>query len=164
MPPPVQLAALLAPSIGLPLSGAILSLSYYSTPILRAANTQSTPLSLQQLRSLFSSGSHIFPQLASLSAAFFGYLAYSLPHQRSSYLLAAATVASILPFTVVVMLPASNQRLIDLDELAKKDKDAVKKRSGEVDAMLARFGKLNAVRAVLVAAGSVLGLWTTLQG
>lgn len=165
MPSYTHLAALLAPSIGLPLSGAILSLSYYSTPTLRAINARaSTPLSLHELRSLFSSGSHIFPQLATVSAALFSFLAYSLPAQRAAYALASASVAAILPFTMVVMLPASNQRLIDLDEVAKKDPDAVKRRSGEVDEMLARFAGLNAVRAVLVAGGSILGLWTSLQG
>ncbi|GAA5918462.1 hypothetical protein JCM6882_005141 [Rhodosporidiobolus microsporus] len=159
-----SLVAVLAPALALPLSGAILSLSYSSTPLfLSLTRTASVSSSLREVRSLFSSGSHIFPQVASVSAALFSFLAYSLPEKRKAYGAAAALVASILPFTVLLMLPASNQRLIDLNDLAKKDKDAVEGKRGEVEGLLKTFGRLNAVRAVLVAAGGVVGLGAALS-
>ncbi|GAA5833103.1 hypothetical protein JCM11251_006517 [Rhodosporidiobolus azoricus] len=156
----LRLAAIAAPALALPLSGGILSLSYSSVPLFLAlSRTASVSSSLREVRSLFSSGSHIFPQVASLSAFLFSYLAYFYPSKRKEYTVAASLVASILPFTTAVMLPASNQALIDLDELAKKgNKELVEGKRVEVEALLRRFGWLNAVRAVCVAAGGIVGL------
>jgi len=53
-----QFTALLSIATSLITSNAILSLSYFTVPILLSAPP---PFSLPHLRALFSSGSHIFP-------------------------------------------------------------------------------------------------------
>lgn len=147
-------------------AGAIFSISYYATPILKSVSSQPkapTSHALGQLRSLFSSGSHIFPQAASVSALGFAWLAYVVPQQRLGYGLAATAVAGIMPFTMLVMLPAANGRLIELDEKAKRDAREGEDRSREVDDLLARFGKLNGVRGMIMALGGLTGLWVALS-
>ncbi|GAA5997129.1 DUF1772 domain-containing protein [Rhodotorula paludigena] len=160
-----QLCTTLACSVTLATAGGIASLSYSSVPLLSSlAKRASVPDSLADLRALFSSGSHVFPQLASLAAAHFASSAYSssaASAARTGYSLAAGLTASILPFTVAVMLPAVNAKLIELDERVNKKKDAAREPSqDEVVTLLRKFGAYNAVRAALIGAGGVVGVWT----
>ncbi|EPE24840.1 hypothetical protein GLAREA_11421 [Glarea lozoyensis ATCC 20868] len=106
-------------------SGAIASLSLLTIPLLTALPASR---SLPATRWLFSRGSHIFPQAASISSAGFAYLAYtcipshtfhlvdvfSYGREVNGYLLAAALTLSIGPFTGV-MIP-TNFELIGRNE------------------------------------------------
>ncbi|MCJ1314249.1 hypothetical protein MMC25_007929 [Agyrium rufum] len=109
--PTIKIAQILAPATALFASGMILSISYSTSPILRAAASSSspsstssgkpskdeTPFSLAQLRALFSSGSHIFPPLALTSTTLFAYLAYFTPEVSSAiagHILRSPIVAS----------------------------------------------------------------------
>ncbi|EON69870.1 hypothetical protein W97_09133 [Coniosporium apollinis CBS 100218] len=166
----LQLNKTLAISTSLLASGAILSLSAYTVPVLNARSTDagSSTASLHQLRSIFSSGSHVFPQLAILSSGLFGYLATSATSASNARLFTAAavSVAAILPFTAFVMVPASNGRLIELEAKAKEGgEEAVGKEGGdaEVTELLERFGKLNFVRGVLIGFGGILGAWASID-
>ncbi|GAA5865975.1 hypothetical protein JCM8547_002901 [Rhodosporidiobolus lusitaniae] len=64
------------------------------------------------------------------------------------------------PQNQLVMLPAVNQRLIDLDEVVKKQKDALETpaRKAEVDALYLNFAKYNPARAAMVFLGGVVGV------
>ncbi|RYP13037.1 hypothetical protein DL767_010910 [Monosporascus sp. MG133] len=195
-------------SISLIASGGIAAISLFDVPELQS---QPASRSLPSTRWLFSRGSHIFPQAASLAGAGFLYLAYavlppatataggdllSLRHVRTNgaavngYLAAAALSVAIAPFTVCVMLPATNSALIGINAEkggARSVEDSVAGKGGaseftdlsgpqtrirvstaeedeKVRRLLDMFGKLNLVRAVLLGAGGVLGLWTALQG
>jgi hypothetical protein len=162
----IKIAQILSPSISLFTAGGIAALSYYSSPILRAiAQESSNSLSLHQLRSLFSSGSHIFPQAATASAALSAYLAYALPSHRMAYSLAAAATMGIAPFTTMIMLPSTNGPLIEMDEGAKRDPTSVqgKRNTDQLVDLLDSFEKLNAVRAVLTASGGLIGVWALLN-
>ena len=140
-------------------SGAIASLSYSSAPILIAASPK---LSIPQTRALFSSGSHVFPQLAFLATAGFAYLAYLSPAQSTTqyqYFAAAVGAIGIAPFTVLVMKP-TNMTLRGIEE----SDEGIKKAGGDerVRELLGTFQKMNAVRAGIMAAGAGVGLWAAL--
>lgn len=178
-PSHIKLARLLAPSIALATSGGILALSYYTSPILRAiiiqpsqtsedggrsAKSMSTAFALSELRRLFSSGSHVFPQLATLSSALSFYLAYSLPAHRAGYILAGVLAIAIAPVTTGIMVPACNGRLIELDErVNKKKEDDFELDPKEVVALLKTFEQLNAVRAFLLGMGGFVDVWMALS-
>jgi len=162
----IKLAQILSPAISLFTAGGIAALSYYSSPILRViASESSNTRSLHQLRSLFSSGSHMFPQAAAASSALSAYLAYALPSHRVAYSLATAATMGIAPFTTMIMLPSTNGPLISMDERAKRDPASVegKQNTAELLDLLRSFEKLNAVRAGLTATGGLIGIWTILN-
>ncbi|RYP65794.1 hypothetical protein DL769_006214 [Monosporascus sp. CRB-8-3] len=193
-------------SISLIASGGIAAISLFDVPELQS---QPASRSLPSTRWLFSRGSHVFPQAASLAGAGFLYLAYaalppattaagggllSLRHVGTNgaavngYLAAAALSVAIAPFTVCVVLPTTNSTLIGMNAErggARSAGDGVAGKGGapqftdlsgpqtrtqestaaedeKVRELLDKFGKLNLVRAFLLGAGGVLGLWTAL--
>jgi len=157
-----QLTALLSITTSLLTSGAILSFSYSTVPILLSAPP---PLSLPHLRALFSSGSHIFPQLATLSSAGFAYLAYHAPagtNARLQYAVAAAGVIGIAPWTVFVM-KGTNMTLVAIE---KEGEEGVRKAGGEerVKGLMKRFRWMNAVRGGIMAVGAGVGAWAAIGG
>lgn len=142
-------------------SGAIISLSYAAAPILAAASPK---LSIPQTRALFSSGSHIFPQLAALASSGFAYLAYVAPSKsitQLQYVAATVGVIGIAPFTFFVMKP-TNMTLRGIEE----SDEGIRKAGGEerVKELIRTFGRLNAIRGVIMAAGAGMGLWAALSG
>jgi len=153
-------ATYLGPAIALPTAGAILCLSYYAVPIIRSTSTElSTKVALHQLRSLFSSGSHVFPPAAFAATSCYALAAYAIPSKRLGYILAAAGCIGIAPFTTMVMVPVVNGRLIELDEKAKRGGIQGEKASPEVDTLLKTFERVNAVRAGIMAVGGLTGLY-----
>ncbi|KAL8740958.1 MAG: hypothetical protein Q9190_006393 [Brigantiaea leucoxantha] len=148
-------------STGLITSGAIMALSYSTVPIFHQHPNE---VSLRHLRALFSSGSHIFPQCATAAAAAFSLLAYYSPaggSRRLQYLLAAAGTIGIAPFTVFVMLPTN----MTLKEIGEEGDEGIKKSGGpeRVQDLLQRFGRLNALRGIIMAAGAAMGLKASLS-
>ncbi|KAL9005075.1 MAG: hypothetical protein Q9188_002148 [Gyalolechia gomerana] len=142
-------------------AGAIIALSYSTVPIFLAHPNE---VSLRHLRSLFSSGSHIFPQLATAASSAFSVLAYNAPtgsSLRNQYLLAAAGAISIAPFTIFVMKPTN----MTLKEIGEQGEEGIKKSGGEqkVQELLRRFGRLNAIRGGLLALGAAVGLKAALS-
>ena len=114
---------------------------------------------LLEVRKLFRSGAQIFPRLAYVGTACALWCAYNIPAKRSLYYVAAAGNLAIAPFTVAIMLPLANQRLIDLHEGAAKGEFDGQKGLKEVDDLLKRFGMLNAWRAGLMAVGGLAALY-----
>jgi hypothetical protein len=163
----ISTARVVAPLLSSALAGSILTLSYFSIPIIRSvALDQSTARGLDHLKGLFSSGSHIYPQGAALAGALYALLAYTAPAGSAvwiGYGVAAAGCLGIAPFTTMIMLPAANQALLDLYEKRKnKGGVAVEGDTQKVDALLKKFMWLNAVRAGIMAGGAVAGLYTTM--
>jgi hypothetical protein len=66
-----------------------------------------------------------------------------------SWLVAGVLLGSVIPFTLVVILP-TNKRLLD---------PALDRRSAEAERLLARWGALHAVRSVLSAVALLLFLY-----
>jgi len=88
------------------------------------------------------------------------------------YILAAALALSLVPYTVVVMMP-TNQRLLARaaqadDEAAtpvEKEREMATTESGEdaeVRGLLGKWSRMNVVRGCLPLAATVVGLFATL--
>lgn len=142
-------------------SGAIVCLSYSSVPILVAADPKT---SIPQTRDLFSSGSHIFPQLASVATSGFAYLAYHSPlgsNTQMQYAAAAIGTIGIAPFTFLLMAP-TNFTIRGI----KETDEGIKEAGGpeRVRTLIRKFGRLNAVRGTIMAVGAGVGLWAALTG
>ncbi|KAL9101458.1 MAG: hypothetical protein Q9163_003289 [Psora crenata] len=141
-------------------AGGIISISYSTVPILRSTPSH---LSLPHLDALFSSGSHIFPQLATLAASAFAFLAYNaLPgtDARMLYSAGAAGAIGIAPFTTLVMKP-TNMTLRDIEtEEEREGKKGIEKAGGDqrIKDLMAKFQWMNAVRGTIIAVGAGLGL------
>ncbi|KAI9638093.1 uncharacterized protein MKK02DRAFT_42480 [Dioszegia hungarica] len=163
----ISAATILAPFLSSATAGSILTLSYFSIPIIRSVSVDHSPArALDHVKALFSSGSHIYPTLSVVCTGLYGLLAYSSPagtSARSGYSVAAAGTLGIAPFTVMVMLPLANHALLDLyDKREKRGAGAVEKDKEELDGLLRRFEGLNAVRAGIMGMGAVGGLCTAL--
>ncbi|KAL8886330.1 MAG: hypothetical protein Q9192_006504 [Flavoplaca navasiana] len=148
-------------STGFVTAGGIMALSYSTVPIFLEHPNE---VSLRHLRALFSSGSHIFPQLATASASAFAALAYNAPVSsslRMQYILAAVGAIGIAPFTVLVMKPTN----MTLKEIGEQGQEGIKKSGGErrVQELLRRFGRLNAIRGGILALGAAIGLKAALS-
>ncbi|KAL8648992.1 MAG: hypothetical protein Q9210_004665 [Variospora velana] len=148
-------------STGFVTAGAITALSYSTVPIFLEHPNE---ISLRHLRALFSSGSHIFPQLAAAASTAFSILAYNAPSSsslRTQNLLAAAVSISIAPFTIFVMKPTN----MTLKEMGEEGQGGIEKSGGEqrVQELLRRFGRLNAIRGTILALSAAIGLKAALN-
>jgi len=181
------------------LSGGILSFSVVLIPTLAlpahptkresdSSDQPGTPTShlARQWRHSFNTGKHIAPPIALLSSTAYAYLAYLFrratpvqePELRTSnlYILAAALALSLVPYTLVVMMP-TNQRLLVRaaqadDEAAtpvEKERDmattgvpAKAEEDAEVCGLLEKWSRMNVVRGCLPLAATVVGLFATL--
>ncbi|KAI4247541.1 MAG: hypothetical protein L6R40_001489 [Gallowayella cf. fulva] len=148
-------------STGFLTAGSIIALSYSTVPIFLQHPNE---ISLRHLRALFSSGSHIFPQLATAASTAFALLAYNAPPSsslRNQYILAAAGTVGIAPFTIFVMKPTN----MTLTEIGEQGEEGIKNSGGEqrVQELLRRFGRLNAIRGGILALGAAIGLKAALS-
>lgn len=182
---PILLAQTLATTTTLLTAGTILSLSVFDSPLLAStARSTKSPLpspasTLPAIRFIFSRGSHLIPQSATVASSLYLYLWYSSPSgvsnasvtllarllgvqisQRTGYLIAAVLSASIMPMTGI-MLPAANQRLRELAALEERGRGEEVDRE-ELKVMVQRFGWLNAIRGGLMALGGLVGVVTLL--
>lgn len=166
----ISTARVLAPAIAAGTAGSILTQSYFLVPVIRSIVTDlSTARGLDQLRAYFSSGSHIFPQLSGVGAALYALLAYveRIPAKRTGYSIAAAGTLGIAPFTILVMYPTVNKKLIEMHEKRLKAPAGAQAVEGEseserAEALLKNFEWQNAVRAGIMGAGAFAGLYTAL--
>lgn len=112
------------------------------------------------------------PPFAALSSACYFYLAYTLPSSATKsklygYLLAGTLCIGIVPYTLAFMLGANKKLLAKAEEtktLSVKD-EVVEVGLGNETAhqLVDKWGVLNLGRAVMLAAGSLVGTWTALE-
>ncbi|KAF2754149.1 hypothetical protein EJ05DRAFT_150351 [Pseudovirgaria hyperparasitica] len=147
------------------LSGFIFSFSWYG---IQSVSYLAPPeLLTQQWRRMYSIGASTAPVLALACAGGFGALSYAsrqlgnttrLVTPSMLYGAAAVLVPTIAPYTILVMRPGANDELIGMAEKAERgakgDGVGSEERIGE---LLANWKRMNFVRAVTVAAGTVLG-------
>lgn len=183
------LAQTAAISISLATSGGILAISNLINPLLdnsarSVSSSQPDPSStLPAVRFIFSRGSHIFPQAASIAGAAYFYLWYNTPtsvalggsgsiavlrdvlgldvSRRVGYLVAGLMTVSIGPITGL-MLPAANQRLRELADMEAKGNGEKVDRE-ELKVLVSRFGYLNYARGVAMLVGGIVGVVTALS-
>ncbi|KAK0275001.1 hypothetical protein LTR35_011423 [Friedmanniomyces endolithicus] len=150
------------------LSGLIASVSFIAIPAIALAPPE---VAVRQWKKAYDKGISSAPFFAITSAACFGYLAYATRHvvakpnaiglrsPMALYAVAAVAIPSIMPFTIAVMNPRANLRLMALaGEAEQKGKGkAVSVSEGEVRQLLRTWTGLNYVRAVAVGTGAVFG-------
>ncbi|KAK3116479.1 hypothetical protein LTR53_003143 [Teratosphaeriaceae sp. CCFEE 6253] len=151
------------------LSGMIASASLIS---IRAILLAPQDLAVRQWAAIFERGAAAAPPFAGLSAACFGYLAYvsrtasagsSLPGSLTPamlYATAACIIPSIVPFTLMIMHPAANLRLLELAGEGFQS-EVVSAAEGEVQQLFRKWSMLNYVRAAMAGSGAVLGMAAT---
>lgn len=159
-PEQLKIATLFAVSTSLALSGAIVATSAFATLPLK---NNPSYLSLRELRDVFSRGSHTIPPLATFATALYALLAYNAAHvqQRNGWIAAGVGTISIAPFTMWVMVPACNGKLIQADEEGERGLEKIGGKQG-LKTLLEKFDRLNYVRAALMGFGGLMGLWTAM--
>ncbi|KAH8899324.1 DUF1772-domain-containing protein [Thozetella sp. PMI_491] len=148
-------------------SGASLGLSVFVIPRLLELPS---PLMLRQWERTFSQGRRLIPAVGQTAALSYFYLAYRFGLHRGItgrlYLLAGALSFSIIPYTLILVMP-TNRRLL------KKAKDAkqlaiteelveVGAREESAKYLVDQWGLHNLGRAALLMASSAIGLLATL--
>jgi hypothetical protein len=109
---------------------------------------------LRQIRYYFEAGKPEFPPLALANAALWLALAYLDPGMCASislglskcagYVPAAAGVVLILPFTALYIVPVTNDRILELDDLARREGDiGLRGKKAQVRAHVADFEREN---------------------
>jgi hypothetical protein len=148
------------------LSGGILSISGLAWPAITLAPT---PTLLTQYVHIYAHGAAAAPPIAlsaALSSSLLAYLSYSSGEGENAsmkaglWVAAAVSTMSIVPFTLVAMKEA-NGGLHEREEEVRKADGQVKgeKWEEETRELVKSWGRLNAVRGVLCAAGCGFGWW-----
>ncbi|KAJ5546957.1 hypothetical protein N7494_004542 [Penicillium frequentans] len=153
----IQAAAVIAGSF---LSGAMMSISMITVPVLLDTSTQSGQL-LDQFMSLYNLGHKIMPTLSVCTCAMYMFVAgkkrtAGLPW--SIYALAAATTISMVPFTTLVMVPTNDT----LFALHASSENALE----EVRGLIVRWQWMHVARSLFPLTGAVVGfkgLWANLR-
>ena len=152
----------LAPTLSLTTSASILGYSFFISPLVISTASRSPSDGLAQLRPFFEGGKYVFPPLSIVCTALWGTLAYALPRYRTPFSIAAAGAFAIIPFTSLYMIPFTNNRILELDDAAKKGDKSVDARRGEVKGLMESFAKQNIVRGGMFWVGGLVGLWAML--
>ncbi|PYI03696.1 DUF1772-domain-containing protein [Aspergillus sclerotiicarbonarius CBS 121057] len=171
LPPTFCIAQAIGLSGAAWLSGTIFSLSYITIPSLlttHATHPNSIPLSTitQQWATIYETGKNRVPPIAILTASTFLYLAWSTRENTtlaaiaprgssSAYMVSAALVVAIVPFTGGFM-KGTNDRLMGWAE--KGVGKGVEEGEEEVVGLLKKWAWLNGIRALWPLVGGVLGL------
>ncbi|KAF7585480.1 hypothetical protein BBP40_010818 [Aspergillus hancockii] len=138
------------------LSGAMMSLSLITIPVILDTGTQSKQL-LDQFVALYSYGHTIMPALSVTTCALYGFVANSkraASDPWSIYGIAAATTIAMVPFTWIVMVPTNNA----LFALHAASDAALE----EVRGLSVRWQWLHVVRSLFPLAGAIIG-WKALR-
>ena len=106
-------------------STSILSYSIFLAPLVKSTLNTDTTRALTQLCSYFRAGKPTVPPAAILDTLLFTALAYLEPSKRIGYGIGAIGTFSVIPFSMAYIIPVTNDRLLELERVAKGD--------GEVD-------------------------------
>ena len=110
-----------------------------------------------QWNHLFDSGKRFFPFLIVATSALYLYLAYNVPDARPLYLKAALCGLSIIPYTLVVMMP--NIRKIQQTEIKEEDEQV----GLTLRADIKKWTRLNYGRSVMLGVAFLAGAWAAVD-
>ena len=155
---------ILAPATALTTSTAIASYSFMLSPLVESTATHaSASLSFRQIRPFFEGGKYIFPPLSILDTILFLSLAYLHPTKAIGYSIAAAGCFGIIPFTSIYMIPITNNRILELDDVTIRGGGGkVDEKVDEVKRLINDFKRENYLRAGMYWVGGLVGLYTVL--
>ncbi|KAK4175384.1 hypothetical protein QBC36DRAFT_241279 [Triangularia setosa] len=141
------------------LSGAIMSVFLITIPVLIATTKQPAKL-VNQWRCVYLSGHVKGPAIATTTGLVYVYAAwskYAVGEQWRVFALAGATTVSIVPYTLTFM-QGINNALFRADDMAGK---GVEPSWADAERLVLRWGRLNAIRALIPLAGGIIGLLGT---
>ncbi|POR35796.1 Uncharacterized protein TPAR_04006 [Tolypocladium paradoxum] len=137
------------PDSQLSITGAITTISFISLPAIKAVPEASG----QVWTEMYARGASSMPKIGAAVAVSYLYAAYDT-HSRGGrwegFAVAAACVASMVPFTLIVMKGTN-------DKLHKAAKDGVKGTDPHMASAMNTWGVLNFTRGLLPFAGAILG-------
>lgn len=145
--------------------------SYIGIPTIALAPTD---LLVRQWKRTYDVGKATAPPFAVTCAACFGFLAYSSRRLPSSgsipispfalYTAAAVAIPAIVPYTLLVMEPAVNRKLMRMAKTVEAGSKGTELdcSGAEVADLLRKWKGMNLVRAAAVATGAVLGVVASL--
>ena len=139
------------------LSGYSMGFSQNSVPLVY---NQPAAISAPILEGVYYQGAKVVAPGALMTAAAFGYLAYTAPttRERNLYAACGAMVVATQPWTAFVMLPGIH-RMMDIAKSAAEQAKA--DQSGEAVKLLKGWVYQNYLRAVLYLAAGFTGLYTS---
>jgi hypothetical protein len=168
----VPLLRFAAPLLALPTATGILSYSIFLAPAVRDLVATSPTAALRQLRYYFEAGKPVVSPLAVLNTALWLALAYLDPSRgsiglglskRAGYLAAAAGAFGIIPLSMFYIIPVTNDRILELDDQARREGDAgMRGKEALIRGYVRDFERENWVRGGMYALGGAVGLWTVL--
>lgn len=151
-------------------SGNIAALSFIAIPALRQSSViDGVPVAslAKQWRHIYETGKSQNPPVAVIAASAFLYLSWSakraLPKSPIAlyYGSAAVLTLSIVPFTLIAM-SATNSKLMQQSHSSAKSVTPVHAQDDEIDQLLGKWTRLNAVRGLLPVIGGIVGLVASL--
>ncbi|KAI1324427.1 DUF1772-domain-containing protein [Xylariaceae sp. FL0255] len=138
------------------LTGAMMNIAILDVPVMLSVNKNSTAL-LSHWATLYEYGARLYPSI-SVTVGLLYLLAIisngRLGRPLGVYLAAVATTLSMIPFTLIVMMP-TNDKLMGARNLAVEDNVVVS--LGEVDGLIGRWQMLHLLRCLFPLAGSLIG-------
>lgn len=155
-----KIITLLAPSLALTTSTSILSYSIFLAPLVKSILDTDTTRALTQLCSYFRAGKPTVPPAAILNTLLFTALAYLEPSKRVGYGIGAIGAFSIIPFSMAYIIPVTNDRLLELERVAKRGEEVDRE---EVRRLVGDFERENWLRGGMYWVGGMVGLWTAIQ-
>lgn len=109
-----------------------------------------------QWQHLFDTGKRFFPSLIVGTSALYLYLAYNVPDARSLYLKSAFSMMSIVPYTLMMMMP--NIRKIQAEIKEEDAQDVLRLRDD-----IKTWTRLNYGRAVMQGVAFLAGAWAAVD-
>lgn len=121
---------------------------------------------LRQWRIIYTNGKTTGPALAHIAAGILGYIAYTNAYSTQSlpwipYATGAASCISIMPYTIIVLLPINSALMDDNERLDGGQKG--KLTTEEVTKLVQRWSILNIGRSMIPLAGVTYVMWTILN-
>lgn len=133
-----------------------MSVFLITIPVLVETTTQPGKL-VNQWRRVYLSGHIKGPAIAATTGLVYAYAAwskYAAGEAWRIFAVAGLTTVSIVPYTLTFM-QGTNNALFRADDLAAKGTEPAR---ADAERLVRRWGKLNAIRALIPLAGGVLGL------
>lgn len=105
------------------------------------------------------------PRFIILPFLAFAYAAYEAPTASLTNLYAAAavTTAGIVPWTLLAMMKTNHTLMARAETVTEKSGKSEEQDLKEVKALLKKWTRLNAARAVFPLVGAALGIWGVLS-
>ncbi|KAK7037677.1 hypothetical protein VNI00_010902 [Paramarasmius palmivorus] len=163
--PPAGSGIRIAQAVGIAgsafVSGAILSISWISTPVLlQPSPYSSSHHAAIQWDALYKRGAKTMPPLALIASSSYFFLSWNLRrNERLLQLYGAAGLLTIgiVPWTLAMMMD-TNKRLQAKAEPGEKVADIVAVKDNETEELITKWSLLNAARGAFPLVGTVVGL------